>query len=84
MLEESKQGDLEREMDLAVEEWRQNVIKENGKERYVDRASVEGQYQSFENDRIVHEFGEYVLNQACQQNKAWQEAATLTCTCRYR
>lgn len=26
-----------------------------------------------ENDRIVHEFGEYVLNYACQQNKAWQE-----------
>jgi len=24
-------------------------------------------------DLIVHEFGEYVLNQACQQNKAWQE-----------
>jgi len=26
-----------------------------------------------ENDRIVHDFGEYVLNQACRQNKAWQE-----------
>ena len=26
-----------------------------------------------ENDRIVHEFGEYILNKACRQNKAWQE-----------
>lgn len=26
-----------------------------------------------ENDRIVHEFGEYVLSHACQQNAEWQE-----------